>query len=100
MKWQVGKQARRFEDSEHGLVLVEGIKVDAGGPAREHVTAELGGVFDTVGGTESTGGAQGIVRLSVADGTAGDGRFRPLQYGIKQTHVALMRNVGGDPGVI
>ena len=100
MKWQVGKQARRFEDSEHGLVLVEGIKVDAGGPAREHVTAELGGVFDTVRGAETTCSAQRVIVIGVADGAAGDGAFRPFQHGIEQAHVALMRNVGGDPGVV
>ena len=60
----------------------------------------LGGVFDAVGGAESTFSPQWIGWIEMADGRAGNGRFCPVDHGIEQAHVALMRDAGGDGGVI
>ncbi|QKV58312.1 MAG: hypothetical protein HT580_14880 [Dechloromonas sp.] len=57
-------------------------------------------VFDAGGGAQPAFSAQRIGRVGMADGAAGNGRWRPVEHGIEQAHAALMRDAGGDAGAV
>jgi hypothetical protein len=57
-------------------------------------------VFDAGGRAQPAFGAQRIGRIGMADCATGNGRWRPIDHAIEQAHAALMRNAGGDAGVV
>jgi hypothetical protein len=42
----------------------------------------------------------GLAGIGMADGAAGNDVFRPVDHGIEQAHAALVRDAGGDGGVV
>ncbi len=60
----------------------------------------LRGVFDAGGGAEAACGAQRMGGVEVAHRAAQNRGRRPFQHRIEQAHVALVRDVRGDPAPV
>ena len=60
----------------------------------------LGGIFDAGGGAQASFGTQRVGRIGMTDGAAGNEVPRPVDRGSEQAHAALVRDTGGDGGVV
>jgi hypothetical protein len=97
---QIIKAGNMQRDATHaGQVALTRLIVSASQQSTMN-SHRLGSVFNAIGGTKTAFGTQWITCIGMAERRAGNRRFRPVEYRVKQAHAALMRDVGGDPGVV